>query len=148
MYTTYNKKRDILLVEDNPGDVRLTVEAFKEGEIRHNVHVTPNGLEALKFLKKNDNYQDAITPDLILVDLNMPIMDGREFLKEVKQDPKLKKIPVCILSTSSAETDINDSYNLHANSYISKPMQLNDYREVIRTIAKYWLNTVDLPEKV
>lgn len=147
MYTTYNKKREILLVEDNPGDIRLTVEAFKEGKISHNVHVAANGLEAMNFLKKSDNYKSAITPDLILVDLNMPIMDGREFLKEIKQDPILKKIPVCILSTSSAEVDIKDSYDLHANSYISKPMQLNDYRELIRTVEKYWLNTVDLPEK-
>lgn len=147
MYTTYNKKREILLVEDNPGDIRLTVEAFKEGEISHNVHVAANGLEAMNFLRKSENYKGAITPDLILVDLNMPIMDGREFLKEVKQHPTLKKIPVCILSTSSAAADINDSYELHANSYISKPMQLNDYRELIRTVEKYWLNTVDLPEK-
>jgi len=147
MYTTYNKKCDILLVEDNPGDIRLTVEAFKEGEIKHNVHVTRNGLEAINFLKKTEDYKDAVTPDLILVDLNMPIMDGREFLKEVKQDSTLKKIPVCILSTSSAETDVSDSYNLYANSYICKPMQLNDYREVVRTVQKYWLSTVNLPEK-
>jgi CheY-like chemotaxis protein len=142
MLTSFTKKCDVLLVEDNPGDVRLTVEVFKEGQVEHNVHVAENGLAALKFLKKEQGHEDAVTPDLILVDLNMPIMDGREFLREIKQDPTLKKIPVCILSTSSSETDVNDSYALHANSYITKPLQLNDYREVIRTIEKYWLGTV------
>ncbi len=142
MLTSFTKKCDVLLVEDNPGDVRLTVEVFKEGQVEHTVHVAENGLAALKFLKKEQGHEDAVTPDLILVDLNMPIMDGREFLREIKQDPTLKKIPVCILSTSSSETDVNDSYALHANSYITKPLQLNDYREVIRTIEKYWLGTV------
>lgn len=148
MYSTYPKKCDVLLVEDNPGDVRLTVEAFNEGEAKHNVHVVKNGQEAMDFLKKTNNHKGAVTPNLILVDLNMPLMDGREFLTIVKQDDALKKIPVCILSTSSADKDVSDSYSLHANSYICKPIQLNDYREVIRTLEKYWLKTVELPEPV
>lgn len=145
MLTTYSKKCEVLLVEDNPGDVRLTVEAFKEGEIEHNVNVVQNGQEALNFLEKKAEYENANTPDLILLDLNMPVMDGREFLEKVKLDSPFKKIPVCVLSTSTSDIDINDSYKLNANSYISKPFELSEYREVVKTIEKYWLKTVELP---
>lgn len=147
MRETYNKKYNILLVEDDPGDVRLITEVFKEGAIKHNVFVSPNGLEALNFLRNEGTYKETPTPDLIILDLNMPVMNGFEFLKEAKRDHLLKNIPVCVLSTSSFDKDLDEAYNLHANCYLIKPLQLNAYRHMIRTIETFWLQMVALPRE-
>ena len=123
------KKRpvNILLIEDNPGDVRLTQEAFKEGRLSTNLEVVMDGVEAIKFLKKEAPYQDMVTPDLILLDLNLPKRDGREVLQEIKTDKILKRIPVVVLTTSNAEQDILKSYNLHVNCYINKPVDFDKF---------------------
>ncbi len=136
---------EILLVEDNPGDVRLTQEAFKEGKMINNLSVVEDGVEAMAFLRREGKYTDVPRPDLILLDLNMPKKDGREVLAEIKQDPKLKHIPVIILTTSQAEQDILKSYDLHANCYISKPVNLNQFDAVIKSIKDFWLTIVKLP---
>jgi CheY-like chemotaxis protein len=138
---------NILLAEDNPGDVRLTREAFKEGKIKNNLYVVGDGLEAMSFLRQEGAYHDVPIPDLILLDLNMPKMDGREVLEAVKTDPKLKQIPVIILTTSDAEIDILRSYELHANCYISKPVDLDKFIEVVKQIEEFWFSIVRLPPK-
>lgn len=140
-----SKPIDILLVEDNPGDVRLTREALKEGKIKNNLFVTSNGVEALEFLKQEGEYTDAIRPDLILLDLNMPRMDGRELLEKIKQEPDLRRIPVVILTTSKSEEDIVKSYDLHANCYITKPVDLDQFISVVKSIEDFWLTVVKLP---
>ena len=139
---------NILLVEDNPGDVRLTQEAFKEGRLSINLDVAMDGVEALKFLKKEAPYEDACTPDLILLDLNLPKRDGREVLHEVKNDESLKRIPVVILTTSSAEQDVMKSYNLHVNCYINKPVDFDKFFNIIQRIEDFWLTTAILPTMV
>ncbi len=136
---------ELLLVEDNPGDVRLTIEALKEGKVRNNLHVVGDGAEALAFLRHEDKFQDSVRPDLILLDLNLPRMDGRELLAIIKEDSHLKQIPVVILTTSKAEEDIVKSYNLHANCYIAKPVDLNQFLEVIKAIEGFWMTIVKLP---
>ncbi len=136
---------DILLAEDSPGDVRLTKEALKEAKIHNRLHVANDGVEALAFLRKEGPYADAPTPDLILLDLNMPRKDGREVLGEVKTDDDLKRIPVVILTTSEAEQDIVKTYDLHANCYITKPVDLDQFMEVVRKIEDFWLCVVKLP---
>lgn len=136
---------EILLVEDNPGDVRLTIEAFKEGKLTNNMNVVGDGEEAMAFLRKEGEYENAPRPDIILLDLNMPKKDGREVLAEIKQDPNLKRIPVVILTTSNAEKDILKSYDLHANCYINKPVDLNQFIEVVKYIKDFWLTIVRLP---
>jgi CheY-like chemotaxis protein len=143
-----NKKPlEILLVEDNPADVRLTREAFREGKLLNNLAVVKDGVEALEFVRREGPYADAPRPDLILLDLNLPRKDGREVLKEIKNDPNLKRIPVVVLTTSAAETDIVKSYDLHANSYVVKPVDLDQFIGVIKTIDNFWLTAVALPQE-
>ncbi len=141
------KPINILLVEDNPGDVRLTREAFKEGKIKNELNVVMDGEEAIYYLKKIDKYQNATTPDIILLDLNLPKKDGREVLTEIKNDPELKCIPVIILTTSSAQNDILNTYLRHANCYIMKPVDFTQFITVIRTIEEFWLSIVKLPPR-
>jgi CheY-like chemotaxis protein len=136
---------EILLVEDNPGDVRLTKEALKDARVLNNLHVAGDGIEALDFLKRQERHRDAIRPDLILLDLNLPKKDGREVLSEIKADPGLRQIPVVILTTSKAEEDILKTYDLHANCYITKPVDLEKFIEVISAIEDFWLSIVKLP---
>lgn len=138
---------DILLAEDNPGDVRLTQEAFKEGRLQNNLYVVKDGMEALAFLRKEGQYQTVPTPDLMLLDLNMPRMDGREVLREVKSNPRLKHIPIIILTSSDAEADVLKSYELYANCYITKPVDLDKFLQVVRKIEDFWLSIVHLPPK-
>ena len=136
---------EILLVEDNPGDILLTIEAFKECRHEHNIFAVKDGVEALKYLRREEKYKDSIAPDIILLDLNLPRKDGREVLAEIKTDEKLKSIPVIILSTSKSEKDILMSYELKANCYITKPVELENFIKVITSIEKFWFNTVKLP---
>lgn len=136
---------EILLVEDNPGDVRLTQEALKENKVLNNLHVAEDGVEAIAFLHRDGKYVDAVRPDLILLDLNLPRKDGREVLAEIKTDDDLKRIPVVVLTVSGAEEDILKSYNLHANCYITKPIDLNQFINVVRSIESFWLTIVKLP---
>ena len=139
---------EILLVEDNPADVRLTVEALKEEKIYNNLHVVTDGVEAIAFLRREGKYAKAVRPDLIFLDLNLPRKDGREVLKEIKSDDNLKAIPVVVLTISKSEEDIIKSYNLHANCYITKPVDLNQFIKVIRSVQEFWLSIVKLPPKV
>ncbi len=136
---------EILLVEDSPGDVRLTVEALKDGKVLNNLSVATDGVLALAFLRKEGKYADAPHPDLILLDLNMPKMDGREVLAAIKSDEATRRIPVVILTTSQAEQDILKSYDLHANCYITKPVDFGQFIEVIQSIEDFWLTMVKLP---
>jgi CheY-like chemotaxis protein len=145
-----NKSRpiNILLIEDNPGDVRLTQEAFKEGRLSIKMDVVMDGVEAIKFLRKEPPYAESVIPDLILLDLNLPKRDGREVLEEIKTDPNLKRIPVVILTTSNAEQDILKSYNLHVNCYINKPVDFDKFFDIIQKIEDFWLTTAILPTMV
>jgi len=143
---TAAKNVEILLVEDNPGDVRLTQEILNEG-IRNNLSVVENGVEALSFLRKEGKYKNSPIPDLILLDLNLPKKDGREVLIDIKNDDNLKNIPVVVLTTSQAEEDIANVYNLHANCYVSKPVELNEFINVVKSIEDFWLSIVKLPSK-
>lgn len=136
---------EILLVEDSPGDVRLTIEAFKEGKMMSNLHIANDGVEAMEFLREGLSNKSMRIPDLILLDLNMPRMGGREVLSEIKTDEDLKLIPVCILTTSDSEIDILESYRLYANSYITKPVDIDKFTEVAQSIEHFWLSTVQLP---
>ena len=138
---------EILMVEDNPGDVRLTVEALKEAKVRNNLHTVEDGVEALAFLRRQGRYADAPRPDLVLLDLNLPKMNGREVLAEIKEDQDLRRIPVVILTVSQAEQDIVKSYNLHANCYITKPVDLDQFLEVVKSIENFWLTVVMLPPR-
>jgi CheY-like chemotaxis protein len=137
----------ILLVEDNPGDVRLTMEALKEGKILNEISVAADGVEAIAYLRRTGKYADAQRPDLILLDLNLPKKDGREVLEEIKGDADLKKIPVVVLTTSAAERDILRAYNLHANCYITKPVDLEQFMRVVQSIEDFWLTIVKLPQE-
>ena len=139
------KEIDILLVEDNPGDARLAMEALKESKIHNHLHVVMDGEEASDFLFRKGKHAEANHPDLILLDLNLPKKDGRELLAEIKNDPVLKRIPVVILTTSKAEEDIIKTYNLHANCYITKPLDLDQFMKVIKSIEEFWLTIVVLP---
>ena len=136
---------EILLVEDNPGDIRLTEEALRDAKVRNNMSVARDGLEGLTFLRREDEYADAPKPDLILLDLNLPRMDGRELLSLIKGDEKLKRIPIVILTTSDAEQDVLTSYDLHANAYITKPVDFEQFIAVVKTIEEFWLEIVLLP---
>ena len=136
---------EILLVEDNPGDVRLTREALKEGKVRNNLYVTPDGVEALRFLRREGEHAQAVRPDLILLDLNLPRMDGREVLEVIKADPDLRHIPVVVLTSSQAEQDIVRAYDLHANCYVTKPVDLDQFIHVVRSIEDFWFTIVKLP---
>ncbi|HLO33501.1 MAG TPA: response regulator [Anaerolineales bacterium] len=138
---------EILLVEDNLADVRLTQEALKEEKLYNNLKVVNDGVEALAFLHREGKYADAVRPELILLDLNLPRKDGREVLREIKNDPELKAIPVVVLTISEAEKDILESYNLFANCYIVKPLDLNQFSKVVKSIQDFWLTIVRLPPK-
>ena len=141
------KPIEILLVEDNPGDVRLTLEVFKESKMHNNLSSVGDGVEALAFLRQEGQYVRSPRPDLILLDLNLPKKDGREVLAEIKEDPDLRRIPVVVLTTSRAERDVVRSYNLHANCYISKPIDLEQFITVVRSIEDFWLSIVKLPSR-
>jgi chemotaxis family two-component system response regulator Rcp1 len=138
---------EILLVDDNPGDVRLTQEAFREGKICNHMSVAEDGVQALAFLRCEGEYANAPRPDLVLLDLNLPKKDGREVLAEIKADENLKRIPVVILTTSEAEQDILSSYELHANCYITKPVNLDQFFRVVQYVEDFWLGIVSLPPK-
>jgi two-component system, chemotaxis family, response regulator Rcp1 len=140
-----NGAANILLVEDNPGDVRLTREALKEGKISNDLNVVGDGVEALAYLRREGRYAAAERPDLILLDLNLPKKDGREVLQEIKVDGDLKKIPVVVLTTSAAERDVLKAYDLHANCYITKPVDLEQFIRVVQLIEDFWLTIVKLP---
>jgi CheY-like chemotaxis protein len=141
MYMMDSEPIDILLVEDNPGDVRLTQEALKDGQVLKNLYVAKDGVEAIELLS------GEFRPDIILLDLNLPKKGGREVLAEIKSDPNLKRIPVVILTSSQAEEDILSSYDLHANSYITKPVDLDQFVRVIQSIENFWLSIVKLPRE-
>jgi CheY-like chemotaxis protein len=143
--TRQTKAIDILLVEDNPGDVRLTQEALHDAKVRNTLHVVSNGMEALAFLRQTGKYVGELRPDLILLDLNLPQMGGGEVLDEIKKDENLRRIPVVVLTTSQAEQDIVKSYNLHANAYVVKPVDLEQFIIVVKSIESFWLEIVRLP---
>jgi chemotaxis family two-component system response regulator Rcp1 len=137
----------ILLVEDNPGDVRLTTEALKEANMTNDLYVVADGVEAMSFLRREGQYIDTVRPDVILLDLNLPKKDGRQVLSEIKADEDLRRIPVVVLTTSEAEQDILTTYNLHANCYISKPVDLDQFIRVVQAIEDFWLCVVKLPPR-
>ena len=139
------KPVEILLVEDNLGDVRLTQEALNDGKVRNNMHVVEDGVEAVAFLRREGKYADAPRPDLILLDLNMPKKDGREVLAEIKTDEDRKRIPVVVLTTSKAEQDIFRAYDQHANCYITKPVDLDQFIKIVKGIEEFWFTIVKLP---
>lgn len=139
------KPVEILLVEDNPGDVRLALEALKECKLRNNVHVIHDGLEALRFLLREGGHEGAPRPDLILLDLNLPRMDGREVLGRIKADSRFRSIPVVVLTTSQAEEDILKTYDLHANCFISKPVDIDQFLMVVKKIEDFWFTIAKLP---
>ncbi len=140
-----NSAIEILLVEDSPGDVRLTQEAFRDAKVRNNLHVAKDGEEAMAFLRRKGKHADSPRPGLILLDLNLPKKDGRAILAEIKEDDSLKTIPVVVLTTSSVEADILKSYQLHANCYITKPVNLDGFAKVIQSVDSFWLSIVQLP---
>ena len=141
------KPVQILLVEDNEGDVGLIEEVFEEARIRNILHVAEDGEEAILFLHREGKFSGSQRPDIILLDLNLPKKDGREVLREIKEDPNLKKIPVVILTTSGAEKDILRAYDLHANAYITKPLDFEQFTKVVESIGNFWLEIVKLPTK-
>lgn len=138
---------NVLLVEDSPGDVRLTQEALKDAKVHINLHVASDGIDAMAFLMKEGGHADVPRPDLILLDLNLPKKDGREVLKEIKESAALATIPVVILTTSSAQEDVINSYRLHANCYITKPVSLDGFLKVVQSIDDFWLSVVKLPRE-
>ena len=140
-----NRPVEILLVEDNPGDERLTREALKEGKVYSNLHWVKDGVEAMEFLRREGKYKDVPRPDIILLDLNLPKKDGREVLQDIKNDDELKRIPVVVLTTSKAEEDVLRTYNLHANCYVTKPVDLEKFIVVVKSIDVFWLTVVTLP---
>ena len=144
-FTQCHRPFEILLAEDNPGDVRLAREALRDARISHNLHVVPDGVEAMAFLRHEGSYAHTPTPDLMLLDLNMPRMDGRRVLALVKSDPSLRRIPIVVLSSSENGTDIKSSYELQANCYITKPTDFDQYIAVVRKIEEFWAVVVELP---
>jgi chemotaxis family two-component system response regulator Rcp1 len=143
----FGRPIEILLVEDNPGDVRLTMEGLTESKVRNNLHVAQDGVEAMAFLRREGQHGGAVRPDLILLDLNLPRMDGREVLAAVKSDPQLRTIPVVVLTTSRAEQDVLRSYELQANCYITKPVDLAQFITVVKSIEDFWFTIVTLPHR-
>jgi chemotaxis family two-component system response regulator Rcp1 len=135
----------ILLVEDNPGDVRLTREALRGARVANDLHVVGDGEEAIEYLRRRGRYVDAPRPDIVLLDLNLPRLDGRDVLIDIKSDPDLAKIPIIVLTSSSAERDIQSAYELHANCYISKPVDFTEFLEAVRSLEGFWLRIVRLP---
>lgn len=140
-----NEPIEVLLVEDNPGDARLAVEAFKDGETKARLHVVADGVEAMEFLRRRDDYADVPRPNIILLDLNLPRKDGREVLAEIKADPALKLIPVIVMTTSKAEQDILESYELQVNAYITKPIDFGEFMETAQAAKSFWFETAELP---
>ena len=138
---------DILLIEDNPGDIRLTKEALKEGEVPHSLHLATDGEMALKYLFRESPYENSVRPDIILLDWNLPKKNGKEVLKNIKSNLNLRQIPVLVLTTSNAETDIEQAYQHHANCFITKPADFEQFLEVIQSIKRFWLHTVNLPTR-
>ena len=138
---------NILLVEDNPGDIRLAQEIFKDGKVQKELHVVEDGVEAMAFLKKEGKYADSPRPDLILLDLNLPRKDGREVLDELKSDESLRRIPVIILTTSKSEEDVIKTYNMHANCFITKPVDIVQFLDMAEAIEEFWFNIVSLPRE-
>jgi CheY-like chemotaxis protein len=138
---------DVLLVEDDPGDVLMTQEAFADYKLGNNLHVVNNGVDALAFLRNEGEYADAPTPDLVLLDLNLPRMDGREVLAAIKDDENLRRIPVVVLTTSEAEEDVLRSYSLHANAYVTKPVDFERFIDVVRRIDEFFVTVVRLPSR-
>ncbi len=138
---------EILIVEDNPADLRLTVEAFKDAKMLNNINVAKDGVEAMAFLRNEGDYRDAPRPDLILLDLNMPRKDGREVLQEIKSDPELKRIPVVVLTTSADDKDILSAYDAFVNAYVTKPVDLDQFMKIVKAIDDFWLSVVQLPPK-
>ena len=138
---------EILMVEDNPGDVRLAQEAMKEAKMSNRLTVVHDGVEAMAYLRREGRFAEAVRPDLILLDLNLPRKDGREVLAELKSDPDLKSIPVVVLTTSRAEQDVEGAYKLHANCYITKPVDFNQFMKVVQQIDNFWVNVVTLPRQ-
>jgi CheY-like chemotaxis protein len=143
----YGQPIEILLIEDNPGDVRLTREIFKESDLDNQIAVVKDGVEAIAYLRQLDAYQQVNRPDLILLDLNLPRKDGRSVLREIKTDPVLCQIPVIVLTSSDAEEDVRDAYQLHANCYIAKPVDFEQLLKVIRLLKEFWLTAVTLPPR-
>ncbi|MFZ7114155.1 MAG: response regulator [Bacteroidota bacterium] len=139
------KAVDILLVEDNPGDVRLTQEALNEGRIANKLHVVNDGVEAIEFLSKTGKHRNAIIPDLILLDLNLPKMNGFEVLEKIKNDPELKLIPVIVLTTSQSDNDVHACYAMHVNCFVSKPVEYDSFMNVVKSIEDFWFTIVKLP---
>ena len=137
---------EILLVEDNPGDARLTIEGFKDARVKNNITVVEDGVEAMAYLRREGQYANVGLPDLILLDLNMPRKDGREVLAEIKADETLKRIPVRVFTVSSSEKDILTAYNLQANAFITKPIDLDEFITVVRSLEEFWLSIVKLPQ--
>ena len=137
---------EILLVEDNPGDARLAREALKESKVHNNLHHVLDGVEAMRFLRREGAYAEMAVPDLILLDLNLPRKDGREVLAEIKDDAELRLVPVVVLTTSSAERDLVKSYDLHANAYVVKPIDLDRFIEIVQAIENFWFSIVKLPQ--
>ncbi len=136
---------DILLVEDSPSDAKLTAKTFEKAKVQNRLHIVEDGVEAMDFLRRLGNYQDAPRPDLVLLDLNLPKKDGRKVLAEIKEDPNLQNIPVVVLTTSDSEDDILRSYKLRANCYITKPVTLQHFIKVVESIEDFWLQVVKLP---
>ena len=143
---TTPKLVEILLVEDNPADIRLTQVAINKSKIANNLYIVKDGVEAIDFLRKQGDHKDAVRPDLILLDLNLPKKNGFEVLKEIKEDEDLKRIPVVILSISDAEEDLLKTYNFHANCYIKKPVDINEFEKIVKSIGNFWFTIVILPE--
>ncbi|OPY23032.1 MAG: response regulator PleD [Methanobacterium sp. PtaU1.Bin097] len=140
-----NKPIEILLIEDNLGDNKLTTEVFQEAAVPNIIHMVTNGVDAMNFLKQEGGFQDSDRPNIILLDLNIPKKDGREILKEIKADPELKYIPIIVLTNSESEQDIKNTYKHYANAYITKPIDMDEFVKVIKSIEEYWLRTVELP---
>jgi CheY-like chemotaxis protein len=138
---------DVLLVEDDPGDVLMTREAFEDNKVANRLQVVADGVSALRFLRKEEEFADAPTPDLVLLDLNLPRMDGREVLEAMKGDAALRSIPVVVLTTSEAEEDVVRSYSLHANAYVTKPVDFDRFIEVVRQIDEFFVEVVRLPQR-
>ncbi len=147
MVDTAPRPIEILLVEDSPGDVTLTIEALRDAKVANNLHVARDGEEALRFLRREGKFESAPRPDLMLLDLNMPKMGGREVLAEMRADDRFKKIPVVVLTTSQSEDDVAAVYDLAANCYVAKPVDLDQFLEVVRAIDDFWLSLVKLPSE-
>jgi CheY-like chemotaxis protein len=147
MENAYKRNINVLIVEDNPGDARLIEEVFKQNKIYSSFIILNDGVKAINYLKKQDEYINAMKPDVIILDLNLPKKDGREVLSEIKFDELLMHIPVIVLTSSSSEEDILNAYNLHANCYVTKPIDFNSFTNAIKSIENYWFSVVKLPGK-